>query len=113
MPKLLRWLTVLAALMALQQSCRTAAAMDSKDPRVHHCIERGLDWIANTQSRVGSWSAKDGMYPTAMTALAGMALLQEGSTTTQGKYAANIRRAVDYLCLQSRQNGLIGNPTKD
>ena len=50
------------------------------------------------------------MYPTAMTALAGMALLQEGSTTTQGKYAPNIRRAVDYLCSHSRPNGLIGDP---
>ena len=48
-----------------------------------------------------------------MTALAGMALLAEGSTTTQGKYAANIRRAVDYLVSRSRANGLIGDPTRD
>jgi hypothetical protein len=93
--------------------CASAAASDKKDPRVQHCIERGLDWVANTQSRLGSWSAKDGMYPTAMTALAGIALLQEGSTTTQGRYAPNIRRAVDYLCSRSRSNGLIGYPTRD
>ena len=48
-----------------------------------------------------------------MTALAGMALLCEGSTTTQGKYAENIRRAVDYILRQSRPNGLIGDPLRD
>jgi naphthoate synthase/2-ketocyclohexanecarboxyl-CoA hydrolase len=39
--------------------------------------------------------------------------LAEGSTTTQGKYASNIRRAVDYLVSRSRANGLIGDPTRD
>src|SRR6516225_2176771 len=61
--------------------------------QVQHCINGGLDWVANTQSRLGNWTAVEGRYPTAMTALAGIALLQEGSTTTQGKYAPNIRRA--------------------
>jgi hypothetical protein len=78
--------------------------------QVQHCINGGLDWVANTQSRLGNWTAVEGRYPTAMTALAGIALLQEGSTTTQGKYAPNIRRAVDYLCNHSRANGLIGEP---
>ena len=40
-------------------------------------------------------------------------MLCEGSTTTQGKYAENIRRAVDYLVRQSRPNGLIGDPMRD
>jgi hypothetical protein len=39
--------------------------------------------------------------------------LCEGSTTMQGKYAPNIRRAVDYLVARSRANGLIGDPTRD
>ncbi|MCC7084340.1 MAG: terpene cyclase/mutase family protein [Pirellulales bacterium] len=92
---------------------RDAWATAKKDPRIDRCISRGLEWIANTQSRLGHWSANDGRYPTAMTALAGIALLQEGSTTTQGKYAQNIRRAVDYLSSRSRANGLIGDPTRD
>jgi hypothetical protein len=45
--------------------------------------------------------------------MAGMALLCEGSTTTQGKYAPNIRRAVDYLLSRSNPNGLIGEPLQD
>ena len=48
-----------------------------------------------------------------MTALAGVALLSEGSTTTQGKYSKSIRLAVDYLLSRSRPNGLIGDPTRD
>jgi hypothetical protein len=48
-----------------------------------------------------------------MTSLAGIALLAEGSTTTQGRYAENIRRAVDYVVNQSRRNGLIGDPHRD
>ncbi len=48
-----------------------------------------------------------------MTAMAGIALVCEGSTTTQGKYAANIRRAVDYLIERSRPNGLIGDHDDD
>ena len=36
-------------------------------------------------------------YRVAMTALAGNAMACEGSTTTRGKYAKNIRLAVDYL----------------
>ena len=47
-------------------------------------------------------------YRVAMTALAGTAWLSEGSTPTQGRYANNIRRAVDYLTDMAQPNGLIG-----
>jgi hypothetical protein len=83
------------------------------EPRVQKVVDRGLDWLANNQSRLGSWSANEGRYPSAMTALAGTAMLCEGSTTTQGKYAKNIRSAVDYLVSRSRANGLIGDPLTD
>lgn len=53
------------------------------------------------------------MYPTAMTALGGTALICSGSTTTQGPYARNIRRAIDYLISKCRSNGLIGDPLTD
>ncbi len=76
-------------------------------------IGRGLDWLAKRQSRDGHWAANGTRYPVAMTALAGMAMLGEGSTTTQGRYARNISKAVGYLVRQSQQNGLIGNPRRD
>jgi hypothetical protein len=56
----------------------------ARDPKVQKAVTRGLEWVANSQSKRGHWTANDSRYPTAMTALAGMALLAEGSTTTQG-----------------------------
>lgn len=79
-----------------------------KDPKVEKAIKRSLDWIAKTQRRQGYWEANSGQYRIAMTALAGTALLCEGSTTTRGNYAKNVRSAVDYLVEMSRPNGLIG-----
>lgn len=91
----------------------TPALANQPDPKTKKVIAGGLDWLAHTQSRLGHWSANGNRYPTAMTALAGMALLGEGSTTTQGKYSENIRRARDYLVSRSRANGLIGDPVND
>ncbi|HUY34738.1 MAG TPA: prenyltransferase/squalene oxidase repeat-containing protein [Pirellulales bacterium] len=89
------------------------AAGAQRDAKVAKVISRGLDWIANTQSRQGHWTANEGRYPAAMTALAGTALLAEGSTTTQGKYSEQIRKAVEYLVRRGRPNGLIGDPKGD
>ncbi|MHB8897571.1 MAG: prenyltransferase/squalene oxidase repeat-containing protein [Thermoguttaceae bacterium] len=83
------------------------------DPDVRRAVDRGLEWLASQQSRLGYWSASNDRYPTAMTAMAGIALISEGSTTTQGKYASHLRRAVDYLVARSRTNGLIGDPDRD
>ncbi|MEN6449729.1 MAG: prenyltransferase/squalene oxidase repeat-containing protein [Thermoguttaceae bacterium] len=108
----LRWrlATLAAALVALCPAMLMAATADTDVDRV---VSRGLDWLASHQSRLGHWTAGGDVYPTPMTALAGMAMLCEGSTTTQGKYAPNIRNAVTYLVGRSRGNGLIGDPARD
>jgi len=83
-----------------------------KNPKWEAAINKGLKWVARTQHRnLGSWHAPT--YPTAMAALAGTALCCSGSTTTQGPYAKNIVRAVDFLIGKCRKNGLIGDPTRD
>src|SRR5260370_36334234 len=46
-----------------------------------------------------------------MTALAGIALRMEGSTIRDGKYAPNIKKAVDWFLTRSQRNGLLGNPS--
>ncbi|HJN66370.1 MAG TPA: hypothetical protein QF761_09225, partial [Pirellulales bacterium] len=93
--------------------CPSSRAESVDQAEVHGVVQRGLEWIAQEQSRLGHWEANEGRYPTAMTALAGLALLSEGSTTTQGRYARNIRMAVDYLTSRSNPNGLIGDPRRD
>jgi hypothetical protein len=94
-------------------ACLPAAPVAAADAKVEQVVSKGLDWLAGRQSRRGSWAANEGRYPTAMTALAGTALLMEGSTTTQGRYAEPVRQAVDYLVGRTRPNGLIGDPKND
>jgi squalene cyclase len=97
---------------AITRSCQGQdAAGDKKRAKWQASIDKGLKWVAKTQSKRGHWTASN--YPTAMTALAGVALTASGSTTTQGPYAKQIRNAVTYICDQSRKNGLIGDPTSD
>jgi hypothetical protein len=73
-------------------------------------VTKGLDWVSKAQQRDGHWEANGGAYPSAMTGLGGMALLMEGSTLREGKYAEAIRRATDWLMERSQTNGLLANP---
>lgn len=72
-------------------------------------IERGLEYLARTQSRDGAWRHQGpmGQYPVAMTALSGLAFLAGGSTTTQGKYAQQVSRATSFILSSAAPNGLI------
>lgn len=103
-----QWLKtgLLGTCLVVPGSLRRSWASDSpwEEP-----IQKGLQWVASTQSRLGHWAAANGTYPAAMTALAGMAMICSGSTTIQGPYAANVRRATDYLLGKVRENGLIGD----
>src|SRR5262245_59508349 len=98
---------------AFYQGASGSAAAAKGDPKWDAAIEKGLRWVAKQQSAIGHWTA--GGYPTAMTALAGTSLVGIGSTTIQGPYSKNIRKAVDYLLGPNKlqQNGLIGDPTTD
>ncbi len=72
-------------------------------------IHRGLEFLARTQSRDGAWRHQGpmGQYPVAMTALAGLALLANGNTTTQGKYAQQVSRATSFILASAGPTGLI------
>lgn len=86
------------------------ARADEIAPRYREVIHKGLEYIAKQQQRDGHWEGNGGGYPTTITALCGMALLMEGSTLREGKYADPLRRAVDWLMERSQRNGLLGNP---
>ncbi len=82
---------------------------DGVTPQVKKAIDRGLSYLARKQDGQGSWSNKGryGAYPVAMTSLAGLALLMDGNTTTQGRYAREVDRAARYLVRNAKPNGLI------
>jgi hypothetical protein len=84
------------------------ARADELPKKYQEMADRGLEWLAKQQFRDGHWEASGGQFATAMTGVAGTTLLMEGSTMREGKYADNIRRAVDYLLRHSQPNGLIG-----
>lgn len=109
---MLKSLTAGIALFAVLWSANWAVSADSVDRRkkVDEAVNRGLEFLAREQKRQGYWEVSGGSYRIAMTALSGVALASEGSTTTRGKYARNISRAVDYLLDASQPNGLIGFP---
>ncbi len=73
--------------------------------------QKALAWLSKEQSSRGHWNTQ--VYPTAMAALAGTAMIGSGSTTTQGPFARQIARTADYLISKSRDNGLIGDPKTD
>jgi hypothetical protein len=68
-------------------------------------IKKGLTWLVKQQTPDGTWTVgPTNGYAVAMTSFAGLALLCEGSTTSDGAYADNLRRATDWL-LKNAQKG--------
>jgi Prenyltransferase and squalene oxidase repeat len=73
-------------------------------------IQSGLQYLARNQSQEGAWrnAGGHGSYPTAMTGLAGMALVASGSTPTRGKYWQEVRQSMGYLLkVADSQTGVI------
>ena len=105
----IRQATILSA--AGMMGMRSSVAHAERDPRFVEATKKGLDWLSRQQSSRGQWNTR--VYPTAMAALAGTALIASGSTTTQGPYAKEIERAADFLLTKCRDNGLIGDPQSD
>ncbi|MFN3193619.1 MAG: hypothetical protein ACE361_24110 [Aureliella sp.] len=95
---------------SLSREALGACSADSK-PEWRQSIQNGLDYLARNQNTRGQWNTAD--YQTALAALAGIALICSGSTTTQGPYAKQIARCTDYLISRCRPNGLIGDPLSD
>jgi hypothetical protein len=71
-------------------------------------VRKGLEYLVKNQFEDGHWEGDGGKHPVATTALAGMALLMDGNAW-KGKYAANIKKAADWLMSQSQaeRDGLI------
>jgi len=78
--------------------------------KYREAIQKGLAYLARTQQGDGHWEADNGQHPTATTALAGMALLMDGSNDGEGEHADSIRKAVDWLTEHSQPSGLLGDP---
>ena len=97
---------------AIKKSNPPGKAMDKElQAKVKASVKKGLQWLSRSQKRLGNWA--EPTYPTAISALAGTALICSGSTTMQGPHAKKIRNTVDYLLSKCCENGHIGDPLRD
>lgn len=68
-------------------------------------IQKGAKWLAAKQNSDGSWEDRGG-NSTAMTGLAGCALLSTGSTPRRGPYGQQVRKAIDWCLKHQDAQGL-------
>lgn len=108
----MKYILPIIALAALLSAGRGKA--DEIPEKYQATVKKGLDYLVKQQFKDGHWGANGDQYPVSMTGLAGIALLMEGSTTREGKYAPQIRKAADWLMERSMRgggrDGLVGNP---
>ncbi len=102
----------LIALLVIAPSATAAEPAGIKKAEVDEMVGKGLEWLKRQQHSDGSWTAPGGQHPTTMTALAGMAMLMEGSTLREGKYSDQLVKAVDwFLKGRQQQSGLLVDPS--
>jgi hypothetical protein len=122
----MKWSTFLGVVgcgCLLTLASTVPARADELPKEIQQTVDKGLAWLVKQQTKGGAndgmWGANGNQYPVTMTALGGLAMLMDGSTIRDGKYADNIRRSADWLMRRSMKgggrDGLIGevdNPTE-
>lgn len=106
----LGWLTMIHWVSPAWVQIRAPEIGREVPPEVDDMYQRGLRFLASTQSANGNWSS-DGGYGVqpGVVAFALMAFLAHGDDPEFGPYASNIRRATEFLLKQANpENGYIG-----
>ncbi|MGA2033647.1 MAG: hypothetical protein ABSG68_15440 [Thermoguttaceae bacterium] len=90
-------------------------------------VKRGMNWLVEHQLQKGAWgqgeesahmgggSQMKDVPSVADTCMAALALIRAGNTPAQGEYAANVLRAVEFVCGQieeSDKDSLYVTPTR-
>ena len=71
-------------------------------------VEKGLEYLASHQFTDGGFGG-DGQTSrhAGITALAGLAFMEQGNLPGRGKYGRNVQRCLDFVLSAQQQNGLI------
>lgn len=77
-------------------------------PKQQDSVNRGLEWLASQQAEDGGFS-NNGNEEAAITALSGLAFMQNGSLPLRGKFGKNVQGCLEKIISLSQPDGLIGN----
>jgi hypothetical protein len=102
-------MNTLLRFLVLLMSVSLSSVVQAQPTSVHEPVTKGLEWLARQQNKDGSWGGAGGHYPGAVTAVAGVALLMDGSTLEDGVWSEHLRRAVTWYHKNAQPNGLLIN----
>ena len=110
-----RALTALACAFLLAAAASAAERPEMVTQETEATIAKGIKYLVSRQAADGAWRCAGSYqsHPVTMTSLGGLALMAAGNTATEGPYAANVRRGVDYLLGSADANGCIGRRNQD
>ncbi len=91
---------------------RASATADEVTPALVQSIDRGLAWLVKAQQPDGSFGSQSqyGRH-VAITALAGLAFMAEGSVPGRGRYADNVEGCLQFIMANSSESGLVAAET--
>jgi len=79
-------------------------------PQLNDSILRGLDWLATQQNDEGSFGGGRYGRNVAITALACLAFMGDGSLPGRGPYGHIVHRGLEHVLESSTESGLIASP---
>lgn len=81
------------------------------EPEHRQAIEAGIQWLAADQlDGSGRWPTTPARYQMSITAMAGLALLAHGDTPDSGRYAREVRKAVEWVLTSQKREGRDRHP---
>jgi len=83
----------------------TGPIANELDEQTTKAVTRGLEFLAKNQSGDGTFNG--GGENVAVTAIAGIAFLANGSTPDQGPYGTQTKKALDYILANCQESGLV------
>ncbi|MBI1324317.1 prenyltransferase [bacterium] len=82
-------------------------AAEMVTPNVERAVTNGLDWLAKQQAPDGSFGSGTYRGNLAVTSLAGLAFMANGSSPGRGPYGTQIERALGYIMENVQPGGFI------
>lgn len=77
-------------------------------PETRQAIDNGLEWLAGRQNPDGSFGGSSSYgAQSAITALSGLAFMSAGHLPGRGKYGEHVSKAVDFICNNAQESGLL------